>query len=32
MEEVAAQALPPGYGYEWTGTTYQEKLAQGNEG
>jgi hydrophobe/amphiphile efflux-1 (HAE1) family protein len=30
MEEVAA-SLPPGFGYEWTGTTYQEKQAQGNE-
>ena len=32
MEEVARQSLPPGFGYEWTGTTYQEKQAQGNEG
>jgi multidrug efflux pump subunit AcrB len=32
MEEVAAAALPDGYGYEWTGTTYQEKEAQGHEG
>ena len=31
MEEVAA-GLPAGFGYEWTGTTYQEKEAQGNEG
>ncbi len=31
MEQVAAQALPPGYGFEWTGTTYQEKAAQGSE-
>jgi hydrophobe/amphiphile efflux-1 (HAE1) family protein len=30
MEEAAA-ALPPGYGFEWTGTTYQEKEAQGGE-
>jgi multidrug efflux pump len=30
MEEVSA-SLPPGFGYEWTGTTYQEKQAQGNE-
>ena len=30
MEEVAA-GLPSGYGYEWTGTIYQQKLAQGNE-
>jgi multidrug efflux pump subunit AcrB len=32
MEEVADSVLPAGYGYEWTGTTYQEKAAQGNEG
>jgi hydrophobe/amphiphile efflux-1 (HAE1) family protein len=32
MEEVAASALPSGYAYEWTGTTYQEKEAQGHEG
>jgi len=32
MEKVSAQALPSGYGYEWTGTTYQQKLAQGHEG
>jgi multidrug efflux pump subunit AcrB len=32
MEKVASEALPPGYGYEWTGTTYQEKLSQGHEG
>jgi hypothetical protein len=32
MEEVAASLLPSGYGYEWTGTTYQEKEAQGHEG
>ncbi len=27
-----AATLPAGYGYEWTGTTYQEKQSQGNEG
>jgi multidrug efflux pump len=32
MEKVATQTLPTGYGYEWTGTTYQQKLAQGHEG
>jgi hydrophobe/amphiphile efflux-1 (HAE1) family protein len=32
MEELAASTLPFGYSYEWTGTTYQEKAAQGNEG
>jgi multidrug efflux pump len=31
MEQLAAN-LPPGFGFEWTGTTYQEKQAQGNEG
>jgi multidrug efflux pump len=31
MEQVAA-GLPSGFGYEWTGTTYQEKQSQGNEG
>jgi multidrug efflux pump len=32
MEKVAAASLPAGYSYEWTGTTYQQKQAQGNEG
>jgi len=32
MEQLAASVLPSGYGYEWTGTTYQEKEAQGHEG
>ena len=32
MENLAASVLPAGYGYEWTGTTYQEKEAQGHEG
>ncbi len=32
MEQVAKEALPTGYGYEWTGTTYQQKEAQGHEG
>ncbi len=32
MEELAASTLPSGFGYEWTGTTYQEKEAQGHEG
>lgn len=31
MQEVVEKTLPAGYGYEWTGTTYQEKQAQGNE-
>jgi hydrophobe/amphiphile efflux-1 (HAE1) family protein len=32
MERLSATTLPTGYGYEWTGTTYQEKEAQGHEG
>jgi multidrug efflux pump len=31
MQEVAAATLPAGFDFEWTGTTYQEKQAQGNE-
>jgi len=31
MEQLAAQVLPPGYGYEWTELALQEKLA-GNTG
>jgi HAE1 family hydrophobic/amphiphilic exporter-1/multidrug efflux pump len=30
MEEVAQQALPPGYALAWTGTSYQEKVAGGS--
>jgi hydrophobe/amphiphile efflux-1 (HAE1) family protein len=29
MEEVAASALPPGYGYEWSGISLQEKESAG---
>jgi multidrug efflux pump subunit AcrB len=25
MQSVAAEILPEGFGYEWTGTTYQEQ-------
>jgi multidrug efflux pump subunit AcrB len=32
MEKMSGDQLPPGFGYEWTGTTYQEKEAQGHEG
>jgi hydrophobe/amphiphile efflux-1 (HAE1) family protein len=32
MEQVAQKALPRGYGYEWTGTVYQQKLSEGKEG
>ena len=31
MQEVAAATLPAGFDFEWTGTTFQEKQAQGNE-
>ena len=31
MEELS-KTLPPGFGYEWTGTAFQEKLSQGKEG
>jgi hydrophobe/amphiphile efflux-1 (HAE1) family protein len=31
MQQVADSVLPAGFGYEWTGTTFQEKQAQGNE-
>ncbi|MBV8170306.1 MAG: efflux RND transporter permease subunit, partial [Candidatus Eremiobacteraeota bacterium] len=27
MQEVAKTAVPDGYGYEWTGTAYQQQLA-----
>jgi multidrug efflux pump subunit AcrB len=30
--ETLAGNLPDGYGYEWTGTTYQEKLSGGQTG
>jgi multidrug efflux pump subunit AcrB len=29
MSQVSASTLPPGFGYEWTGTAYQEQLATG---
>ncbi len=32
MEQVSARALPPGYDFEWTDTSYQEKLAAGQTG
>ncbi len=31
MEQLA-QNLPTGFGYEWTGTVFQQKLAEGKEG
>ena len=30
MEEIAAETLPPGIGFEWTALSYQEKLV-GNQ-
>ncbi|UFP93056.1 efflux RND transporter permease subunit [Gloeobacter morelensis] len=27
MEQLAAANLPPGYGYDWSGTSYQEKVS-----
>jgi hydrophobe/amphiphile efflux-1 (HAE1) family protein len=32
MERVAEQTMPPGFGYEWTGTVYQQKRSEGKEG
>jgi HAE1 family hydrophobic/amphiphilic exporter-1 len=32
MAEVSAKALPPGYGFEWTGTAFQEQRASGQTG
>ena len=29
MDQISARTLPPGYGYEWSGTAYQEKAASG---
>ncbi|HEU0154971.1 MAG TPA: multidrug efflux RND transporter permease subunit [Stellaceae bacterium] len=29
MAQVSAKTLPKGYGYEWTGTAYQEEAASG---
>jgi len=32
MEQISENALPQGYGFEWTGTAFQEKLASGQTG
>lgn len=32
MEEAASKHVPKGYGYEWTGMSYQELQAAGQEG
>jgi len=32
MSELSAKTLPPGYGFEWTGTSYLEQQASGQTG
>ena len=32
MERISASTLPPGYGFEWTATALQEKMASGQTG
>ncbi|WP_145134228.1 efflux RND transporter permease subunit [Roseomonas gilardii] len=32
MQELSGRTLPSGYGFEWTGTAYQERLASGQTG
>jgi HAE1 family hydrophobic/amphiphilic exporter-1/multidrug efflux pump len=32
VEDLAAKELPQGYGFEWTGLSYQEKAAGGTQG
>jgi HAE1 family hydrophobic/amphiphilic exporter-1 len=32
MTEISAKTLPPGYGFEWTGTAFQEQRASGQTG
>ncbi len=32
MEQISARVLPSGYGFEWTGTAFQEKRAAGQTG
>src|SRR5262245_54009482 len=31
MEQIARENLPAGFGFEWTGTVYQQKLSEGKE-
>ncbi len=31
MEQMAESRMPPGFGYAWTGMSYQEKLAAGGQ-
>jgi hydrophobe/amphiphile efflux-1 (HAE1) family protein len=32
MEQVARQNLPSGFGFEWSGTVFQQKVSEGKEG
>src|SRR3989442_2804486 len=32
MEKIARENLPSGFGFEWTGTVFQQKLSEGKEG
>jgi multidrug efflux pump subunit AcrB len=32
MEKIARENLPAGFGFEWSGTVYQQKLSEGKEG
>src|SRR5260370_30217119 len=32
MEQIGAQNLAQGYGYEWTGTVFQQRISEGKEG
>jgi multidrug efflux pump len=32
MEQVAKRTMPNGFNYEWTGTVFQQRLAEGKEG
>ena len=32
MADISAKALPPGFGFEWTGTAFQEQRAGGQTG
>src|SRR5260370_19187764 len=32
MEQIGAQNLPNGFGYEWTGRVFEQKLSEGKEG
>src|SRR5258705_53404 len=31
LEQVARQVVPPGFGYEWTGTVFQQRRSEGTE-